>query len=96
VPLSPAKPPHQGDEIDQIPNPKPRPAGRHDNKQILGHHTRPARGQRCQVSGWLAVEDPIFTPAVSANNHVEFLPELRVERVGDPNWTCQILGVRCS
>ncbi len=94
--LSPAKPPNQGREIHQILDSKPTPACCHGDKQRLRHNIRPASGQRCQVSGGVAVVDPVFTPIVPVNDEVDLLPELRMKRMRDPNGTCYILGATCS
>ena len=96
MPLSPAKPPNQRREIDQILDPKTTPTGRHGDKQVLRHNTRPASGQRCQVSGGIAVVDPVFTPIVPVNDEVEHLSKLRMERMRDSNGFCYILGATCS
>ena len=100
IPVSKPTPDHstisKTREVNQIPDPKPTPAGRHDCEQILGYQARPAREYRCQVSGRLAVEDPIFAPMAPSNDGVELLPKLRMKRVGDTHRTCHMLGVTCS
>ena len=94
--LSPANPPNQGREIHQILDSKPTPTRGHGDKHFFRHNTRPASGQRCQVSGGIAVVDPVFTPIVPVNDEVDLLPELRMERMRDPDGPRHILGVSCS
>ena len=63
---------------------------------ILRRDTRPARRQRGQVSLQIAVEDPLFTPVGPLQHEVDFLPELRMERMRDPDGPRHIAGADCS
>ena len=63
---------------------------------ILRRDTRPARRQRGQVSLPIAVEDPLFTPVGPLKDEVDLLPELRMERMGDPDGPRHVPGADCS
>jgi hypothetical protein len=44
----------------------------------------------------MAVEDPIFTPVVSANDDVELLSTLRMKRMHDVDGTRHFRCAECS
>ena len=83
-------------QLDQILDTE-RGASRTDRGHgILRRDTRPARRQRGQVSPPIAVEDPRFTPVGPLHHDVDFLPDVRMERMRDPDGPRHIAGADCS
>jgi hypothetical protein len=87
---------NHGSQLDQILDQESRSARASSDPRILGQNVRPACGQRCHVPRAVAVEDPIFTPLVSANDNVELLSALRMKRVHHPDGPRHLRCVECS